>query len=138
MSSIRLALPEKLRLIRLARNLTIALFAGLIYAWIASRFGGLPCVFRLITGLKCPGCGVTHMCLRLLKGDLYGAFRENGAVLCLLPVGALLLVTWGVSYVKTGSSAMAPWQNRVIWCMVILLALFGLARNLAGFWGLTF
>ena len=118
---------------RLRRVLTLwfGLFLlGLAYAMFASRFGGIPCVFRLVTGLKCPGCGVTHMCLALLQGDLSGAFRENAAVLCLLPLLAGLLIHQSLRYVRYGSLRLLPWEEMLSWAMAAVLLLFGIFRNL--------
>lgn len=103
---------------------------GLVYAWIVSRFGGIPCIYRTVTGLRCPGCGVTHMCLSLLRGDLAGAFRANAAVLCLLPVLTWLLVHQSVRYVKQGTLRLLPWEEKLTWAMAAVLLLFGVARNL--------
>ena len=32
------------------------------------------CIFKLITGLPCPGCGMTRAFLHFFHGDLQGAF----------------------------------------------------------------
>ena len=46
----------------------------------------IPCVFHLVTGLKCPGCGITHMLIDLLHFDLRGAYMENPFLFFVLPV----------------------------------------------------
>lgn len=104
---------------------------GICYGLLVSRIGfGIPCVFRLITGLKCPGCGVTHMALCLLQGDLSGAFYENPAVLMLLPAGMILAIRLTYRYLRTGSKKLTKWENRMIIGMIVLLIGFGIARNL--------
>ncbi len=35
------------------------------------------CVFRLLTGKKCPGCGMTHAFLTIGRGQFVQAFRYN-------------------------------------------------------------
>lgn len=35
------------------------------------------CVFRAITGLPCPGCGLTHSGLSLLHGNIVGSLRYH-------------------------------------------------------------
>ena len=106
---------------------------GLFYAWFAGNFFGIPCLFHKLTGLKCPGCGVTRMMLDLLDGDLRGAFAHNAAILCLLPAGAVLAVSGSIRYVQTGSRTMRPWENALVWCMTGVLLLYGLGRNLTQF-----
>ena len=45
---------------------------------IAARSGyGLPCLFRQLTGLSCPGCGNSRAALALLKLDPAAAFSYN-------------------------------------------------------------
>ena len=107
---------------------------GICYGLLVSRIGfGIPCVFRLVTGLKCPGCGVTHMALCLLRGDLSGAFYENPVVLMLLPIGLILAIRLTYRYLKTGGKRLTKWENRVVIAMIVLLIGFGIARNLKYF-----
>ena len=129
MSSIRL-LTSNQRLLRVLRFWGVILLLGFGYAAFAARFGGLPCVFRLITGWKCPGCGVTHMCLELLHGDVSGAFRENGAVLLLSPVIIGLLIHQSIRYVRAGSLRLLPWEEKLAGVIAVILVLFGIGRNL--------
>ena len=129
MSSTR-SLTSNQRLLRLLLFWGGMFLLGFCYAAFAARFGGLPCVFRLITGWKCPGCGVTHMCLALLHGDFAGAFRENGAVLCLSPVIAAMLIHQSIRYVRVGSLRLLAWEDILACAMAVILVLFGIGRNL--------
>ena len=122
--------PQNKRLLRLTGWAAGLLLAGVAYGWLAAHVGGIPCLFHQITGLQCPGCGVTRMCLRLLHGDLTGAFRENQGVFCLLPVGAVLAGSRAGQYVKYGRTRFRPWENGLVWGMVIILLGFGLLRNI--------
>ncbi len=104
---------------------------GICYGMLVRRIGfGIPCVFRLVTGLKCPGCGVTHMALCLMRGDLSGAFYENPVVLILLPIGLILAIRLTYRYLRTGSKRLTRWENRMVIGMIVLLIGFGIARNL--------
>ena len=113
----------------LLRLLAGLLALGLGYAWVVTHLGvGLPCPFYTLTGLLCPGCGVSRLCLALLRGDWAGAWAANPA-LCLLalPIGALLLCR-AVGYVKGRGSAR--WEARSWLTIAVLLLVFGMARNL--------
>lgn len=107
------------------------LLAGCAYALVCSKIGvGLPCVFHLITGLQCPGCGVTRMCLSLLRGDFAAAWQYNAAILCLFPLGAVVAANVAVRYVRIGTLRPSRWANALLWCMIAVLLVFGVVRNL--------
>ena len=42
------------------------------------------CPFYLLTGLYCPGCGITRLLFSLVKLDFYQAFRYNPLVFILI------------------------------------------------------
>ena len=119
------------RLKRLLLRAGLILGIGLAYAVFAGRSGlSLPCPFHAITGLLCPGCGVTRMCLALLRLDFAAAWAANPVLLLLLPVLAALLVRQSARYVKSGRSALSRGESALGWGMVAVLLLWGAARNL--------
>ncbi|HEY5803667.1 MAG TPA: DUF2752 domain-containing protein [Lysobacter sp.] len=106
---------------------------ALSVAWLLRSFdpgaaGSLfpPCLFHLITGLYCPGCGVTRALHALSHGDPGGAWAMNPL---LLPgLLALLAVAWhqGV-HALPGAIARRLFDGR-LWIAVLLA--FGVLRNL--------
>jgi Protein of unknown function (DUF2752) len=62
------------------------------------QLGLPPCGFLALTGLPCPGCGLTTSFVHLLRGELSAAALANplGIPLCLLTCLALPLSGWGV------------------------------------------
>ena len=111
----------------------VTLAVGCAYALFVIKTGvGFPCPFHLLTGLNCPGCGATRMCLSLLKFDLASAFSANAGLLCMCPILLIMFVIWSVRYIRTGQKTFnKPW-NALSCCMLILLLLWGAARNLIG------
>lgn len=109
--------------------------AGLFYAFLCFISGGplIPCLFHLATGFYCPGCGVSRMCLALLKLDLATAFRANAAILLLLPPGLAVAFQMAVRYVKEGKSLPTPAQTAVLFLISAVLFIFGILRNLPAF-----
>ncbi len=100
----------------------------------ASRAGfGVPCLFHLVTGLECPGCGVTRMLGALARGDLHSALRANAALTALLPVFAVLAARIVPRWVRTGSARVTRGENFALVCCIAVLAVFGAARNLPVF-----
>lgn len=43
------------------------------------------CMFYMLTGWECPGCGSQRMLHALLHGDIGDAWKANPVVLCMLP-----------------------------------------------------
>lgn len=119
------------RLKRLLLRAGLILGIGLAYAVFVGLSGwSVPCPFHALTGLLCPGCGVTRMCMALLALDLPAAWTANPVLLLLLPVLAALLVRLAARYVKSGRSALGRGESALVWGMVAVLLAWGAARNL--------
>lgn len=108
--------------------------AGLLYYALVQLTGiSLFCPFQMLTGLACPGCGVTHLCTRLIKGDP-AAFSENWG---LTAAGGLWLITAGVIALRRrrilGITREKP-VKAVTWACIGILLVFGVVRNLPGMW----
>lgn len=107
------------------------LSVGILYGVFVKKTGwGIPCIFHLITGLKCPGCGVTRMFVALLGGDVRGAFEANPAVLILSPVFLWVFITYVAGYVKTGIWRLGRLQNGAVWLSAVVLIGYGIGRNI--------
>ena len=116
------------RLFRLLFGCGIALAAGLLYAHLVRVTGfGIPCVFHTITGLDCPGCGVTRMCLWL---DFAAAYRYNAAILVLSPLGIAVAARQAWLYVKTGHPKLSKIEMGIISFLIVALLVFGVWRNI--------
>ena len=75
------------------RDIIVLIVIFLIYTVLIISFDiGIPCVFYEITGLYCPGCGITRLCLSLFEGDIYQAFRYNPIIFIDLPILFILFV----------------------------------------------
>ena len=123
------------RLIRLCIKTGGLLGAGLFYALLCILAGHplIPCMFHTITGLYCPGCGVSRMCLSLLSLDFQSAFQANAAVMLILPPGLIFAFQMAFRYIKSGRLQPTRAQNLVLYIMAGFLLLFGILRNLPAF-----
>lgn len=124
----------KTRARRLLTKLGLLAAAGLAYAAFTAVTGvGLPCPFHAVTGLWCPGCGVSRMCLALLRLDFAEAWSWNPGLMLLLPFLAVLGLRVAVRYVRTGRAGPTRGEQIVIGLMVAFLVVYGVVRNLPGF-----
>ena len=91
----------------------------------------IPCVFNVVTGLNCPGCGVTRFIVSLLHFDFRSAVSWNLALAVLLP----LWLIYGAFYIflpeKLGDRTK-PFKILTIGS-VVLLVVFGILRNIPFF-----
>ena len=67
----------------------IGLFAAVMLVWILYRTG-IGCIFRYITGIPCPGCGMTRAVVSVLHGQFATATHQHFMVWS-LPVLCLYL-----------------------------------------------
>ena len=70
-------------------------------------------MFYEATGWRCPGCGITHMCVALMQGDIHLAIACNPMLFFLAPVMLFVLMVHLWEYIKTGSIRNAKWEKRL-------------------------
>lgn len=109
----------------------VLLVAGISYGYFFHRTGiAIPCMFRLITGYKCPGCGVTHMCVALLQLDFREAYECNQMLFLLAPILGIIFAAYIVGYIRNGKWEMNRLQTGILSVSIILLIGFGIIRNI--------
>ena len=106
------------------KAITIILVLGFTYALIV-RYTPfcIPCFFQTVTGLKCPGCGITHVFMSLMDLDLYGAFHANRFLFVTSPILLLILIL-NKFYQKSSLVKLLS----VFY--IILLLVWGVVRNI--------
>lgn len=117
---------------RLLKVLLIPLILIVYYIIVRIIGFGIPCVFRLITGFKCPGCGVSRMLMALLKLDFQEAFLSNRLVFILLPLILFIIVRAAYFYVtqkKPGKTASSI-EKIVYPSLIAVLLIWGVLRNI--------
>ncbi len=101
------------------------LCAGLFYGYVLIPRGiCIPCMFHRITRWKCPGCGVTGLCLDLLHGRFTPSYNW----------GLVLAAPWGLFLIWAEKTGRYPRAVKVLtWVLAAALLGWGVLRNL---WGL--
>lgn len=106
----------------------LVLAVGIAYGLFAARFGGLPCPFRLVTGLACPGCGITTMLLALGRGNIAAAFAANPFLFATAPVPLALWLRQG--WLAARGRRLGPKAEAAALCYAAALVVWGVVRNL--------
>ncbi len=104
---------------------------GLVYC-VWGRLTGLylPCPVRALTGYLCPGCGITHMFLAILRGSWREAWEANRLLCVLLPVGGVYALRRCRKYVREGVSSYSPAEMVGLAAAFGAAVFFGILRNL--------
>lgn len=120
-----------MRVKKLLRNAGLLAAAGVLYLiWMRTVGIGIPCPFRLMTGWKCPGCGVTHMLTALSRLDPGAAREANAFLFYTSPVILFEILLAAYLYLK--NKKMPRWNEAFLAVFCVLLLAFGVYRNLAG------
>lgn len=123
--------PRRLRIRKLILTLAVLLAVGIGYALLIRFTGfGIACPINRLTGLECPGCGATRMCLSLMTGDFAAAWSYNPALICAFPFGIAIGADLACRYVKYGDKRLDPWANVLMWLLIVSLLIFGILRNI--------
>jgi hypothetical protein len=102
----------------------IAAGAVVLYLFDPSSVSFYPrCVFHALTGLQCPGCGLTRAMHHVLHGHFADAFRLNAFGVVFAP----MVVAGAV--VAPRRVLLRPWIG---WTAVALVLGWGVLRNLFG------
>ena len=111
-----------------------ALAAGARYLYLfdPARGGGyVPCPFRLLTALECPGCGTLRGLHQLLHGHPWAAFKLNPLVVVLLPALVYPALSFAVLAVRGRALPRVFIPHYVIRLMLVAILLFWVVRNVS-------
>ena len=123
----------KKRIQRVARVAALFVCAGLLYAVIVKLLGrGIPCVFHDITGLKCPGCGMTHAMTALLNLDFNAFIQANLFAPLIIIFFITAFASTSLKYIKTGIYRLSAVNSFVEISFLVLFIAWGIARNFLG------
>ncbi len=101
--------------------------------YLFNRLTGLaiPCVFRKVTGLRCPGCGVSHMLIHMSKFRFREALTANPLLFFLVPLLILLLAV-KIIFLPPQLEAGSRLLTLLMSVFIGLTLVFGVVRNIIG------
>lgn len=120
----------KRRIYKLLAWLLLVLVLGLCYAWFVYETGkAIPCLFHMLTGFYCPGCGITRMSLCLLRGDILGALESNWMLMLISPYLIFYGVRFALHYIKNKTTVVGRIEHIIQILLLCIVILYGIFRN---------
>ena len=127
-------------------GLFLLLLLGFIFVVIVNIFNleasdiFKPCIFHKITGLYCPGCGMTRATIFLAKGNFWASIYHNPTILYV----AIVSIWFILSYIVKSFDKKQKY-NRFYFCysdiyiwigLILLLGTFVIRNILSTFFGI--
>lgn len=109
------------------------LVLGIIYGTICGIWHiGIPCMVRLVTGLNCPGCGISRFIINCARLEFREAISYNyfGPVICALL--ADIYIDNCIHYVKNGKTGVCKANCYISVIVTVLAAIWFVIRNIYG------
>jgi hypothetical protein len=112
------------------------LFAGGMGAFAVGYFnpataGFFPaCPFHALTGLNCPGCGLTRGFHALSRGDVLSALQFNALIPFYFLFFLYLFVSLGLILFRGRGVSFRAFSPRIIYGFLALTLIFSVVRNL--------
>lgn len=122
-------------LIAIISFITVLLIGSLLIL-VLNGYCLLPCLFNKLTGLYCPGCGMTRAIISFWHFDFISCFRNNMLFFVFLPLGLYYIICVIRTYIKFGVviSINQVFSKWVICGLLLLVIGFGVIRNLGWFY----
>ena len=118
------------RIKKVIKVFLLLLILGITYVILFEKFHiRIPCIFHELTGLLCPGCGITRCFISILHGDFVKAFHYNRLVFCMLPFALIYFIYLLYNYI-IGNDKYYKIGNKVSILLAVITLLFGVIRNI--------
>ena len=119
----------KERRCKVLKKYAFIITVGIAYLiWVLVTDLRIPCIFKLITRLECPGCGVTRMIASLALFDIGAAFGYNPFLLITAPVIVFCIIYPEVRYVREGKYTLGSFAF-LPWVEIVIALVFCVVRN---------
>ncbi len=125
----------KKRIFNIIIIIILCIFFILGYFLLYNEFHiGIPCLFYEITGLYCPGCGITRCIFFIIKGNIYEAFKYNQLIFFLLPFLVFYILVKIYYYITNKENVLIKKIPNYTYIILLIITLsYGILRNLPSF-----
>lgn len=91
----------------------------------------IPCIFHEITGLDCPGCGITRCLFHLINFNFLDAFKVNPLVFIYIPfiIAYYLYQSYLYIYDKK-DKILVKIPKYFMYIVLVITILYGVLRNI--------
>ena len=109
--------------------------AGAVYLYFHNPYSyPLPCLFYLVTGLYCPGCGAGRACYSILHGRCLDAFCYNPLMTLLRPLIGIYIAARTTDWAITGGNHIDRLISvKLLLGVLIAVLVYGILRNIPVF-----
>ena len=108
--------------------LLVGIAAVLKLGWL-DRLPQIPCMFVLVFGMYCPGCGGTRAAKALLEGRLLTSFFYHPVVLYGAVLYLCFMLTNGLSLIGVKGVRPLKFRNGYLWAGLVLIAVNFVVKN---------
>lgn len=114
---------------------TLSIIFAFVLRYVNIKYNiGLVCISNKISGLYCPGCGMTRAVFSLMELDFYQAFRYNIFSIILLPILVVYGLCSGCGWIFNKNNPVENKIPTIFWIIIIvLLLIYGILRNIPMF-----
>ncbi len=98
------------------------------YAFVRITGIRIPCLFYEITGLSCPGCGITRMLTQYLQFNFKEGIKFNYFLGFSLPIIGFLIFM--MCYYYLFNKKYHKWFNVICIIYLLMLIVWGIIRNI--------
>jgi hypothetical protein len=115
---------------RIIKPIAILLALGLLYLFFFQKFHfGIPCIFNMLTGYKCPGCGMTRAMSEIWNGNFEAAMQDNALSLTVLPVVCIYMLYRFIRDEIKKREGFYIWEYFLLIGLFIIAVGYGFIRN---------
>lgn len=91
---------------------------------------GIPCIFKVLTGFSCPGCGATRMSVCFIHGQIKRGFYYNQIFPFILPILGIIYLKNMPKYLREDRFTLTKFDKYICIILICILYIYAIVRNL--------